>query len=465
MVMLDTLPNPIFLGKAIKYYFTEIDRLRRFSEDDLKRFQDKALRKIVKYAFNVPFYRKKFKEAGVQANEIKSLEDIYKLPIITREDLIRGFPDEIKPVSIQRYRHIVSYTSGTTGKPVSIYTSLDTLIHQLIGYIRVLKEHGADWKKTRISIIVDLSENSIEREYLIGVRSIFRNLFPTKNIQILNMFENTEDTIKKMVDFKPEFIVCVFWLLWRLAILKDKGLGKGIEPNCIISTGTLWTKNMKKRIEEAFGSKVFDMYGAMESGPIAFQCKKGKYHIQADLVYLEIRSDDTKNSQDELGNIILTRLYGKGTPIIRYAGLRDVIALSHEKCNCGLSGRLIKKIYGRIDQSIFLPDNKVLLPTSFYEMIDEVSEKVDLDGIEFFQLIQHDLDKLEILLKVDKKLKNERLLLDKIYTSLKETFRDKVGQDINIEIKEKSHFKLHEPVIISKIDKSNIKRLTYENIL
>ena len=143
------------------------------------------------------------------------------------------------------------------------------------------------------------------------------------------------------------------------------------------------TKNMKKRIEEIFESKVFDMYGAMESGPIAFQCKKERYHIQADLVYLEIWSDDTRNSQDELGNIVLTRLYGRGTPIIRYDGLRDIIALSHERCNCGLGGRLIKKIYGRADQSILLPDNKVLLPTSLYEMIDEVSEKVDLDGIEF----------------------------------------------------------------------------------
>ena len=143
-----------------------------------------------------------------------------------------------------------------------------------------------------------------------------------------------------------------------LAELKRKGYGKNIEPEIMASSGAVLDEYTKKYIENAFNTKIYDVYGSTEAGPIAFECRKGNYHIHYDMVHVEIL--DSKY-------IVITKLYGNATPIIRYNGLNDLIIPVNKKCNCGINSPLIGKIAGRKADSIILPDGKIIPPLSLTE--------------------------------------------------------------------------------------------------
>ena len=107
--------NPIFLSWILKTYLLEINRLKKFNGEKLKKYQDKQLKKIVKYAYTVPLYHDKFKKAGINPVEIKNITDISKLPIISKEDIKNYYPDGIISSRIPKEKLISISTSGTTG--------------------------------------------------------------------------------------------------------------------------------------------------------------------------------------------------------------------------------------------------------------------------------------------------------------------------------------------------------------
>lgn len=455
--------NPYFLSKAIKSYLADMYRLRRVSVKSLEKLRDKNLRKIVRYAYTVPLYHEKYKEAGIHPSDIKGINDTSKLPVITKNDIRKNFLDNIVPPSFDKRKTIMSYTSGTTGKPVSIFVDMYTIVRELLGYVRVIREHNAKWWKTKMTVIVDLSENSIESEYLTdGVVPFVQPFFSLNNVQIFNTYGDADKITKEMNSFQPEFVVGYPGMLRQLAMLKRKGYGEDIRPWCIVSCGSVLDVYLKKYVEETFDAQVFDAYGAMESGPIAFQCKQGSYHIHSDLVHLEIIDDNGASvSSGNPGRVVVTRLYGGGTPIIRYTGLDDIITSTDEICDCGITSGLISKIHGREDHSLVLPGGRVLLPSSISNFFGEISEKIDITKIQRSQIIQHKLNKFEMVVLIDNETRKTTPSLEKIFSTIQEGFREKFGSDIDIDFKETDCFKPHTPGIVSKIDKSKIKKKIY----
>ncbi len=455
--------NPFFISRILKSYFFDLHRLRRIDPKKLKNFQDRNFRKMVKYAYSVPLYHEKYKKAGIHPSDIKGIEDIHKLPFISKEDIRREIPNNIVAPHFDKKNAIISYTSGTTGKPVSIYMDLYSITKALIGYLRVIKEHGINWRKKRITIIVDLSENSIESEYFIdGVLPRLRPFFSFDDVQIFNTYDNAKKLIEKIDGFQPECIVGYPGMLRQLAILKKKGYGTGIWPNYIISCGSILDDYLKDELEKIFESSVYDAYGAMESGPIAFQCKQGNYHIHSDLVYLEfVDHDNSPVSPGKPGRVVVTRLYGRGTPIIRYIGLDDIISTTREICGCEINSRLIRGIHGRVSQSIILPGGEIVLPSSLENFFGEVSSKVNIDKIERFQIVQREIDEIEIFAAVDTKIRDNDISLEKIFATVSNSFKEKYGLTVEVKVKEKRHFKPHTPGVISRVDKNKIKRKAY----
>jgi phenylacetate-CoA ligase len=456
--------NPYFLSKAIKSYLVDRDRIWRMDNVSLKKFRDKRLQKILKYAYTIPMYHEIYKKAGIHPNDISGIDDIAKLPFITKNDIRKNFPDKIVPPTFDKKgKTIISYTSGTTGEPISLFFDMYTIVKGLLGYIRVIKEHNVDWRKTKMTVLVDLTENSVERNYLTdGIIPILKPLFSFDNMQIFNTYGDAEELIKEINSFQPEFLGGYPGMLRQLAILKEKGCGDNIQPRCIISSGAVLDIFLKKYLEETFGTQVFDAYGSMESGPAAFQCKNGGYHIHSDLVHLEIIDDEGEPvSPGEPGKVVVTRLYGRGTPIIRYTGLDDIITSSDGNCNCGIAGGLISEVHGRENQSIILPGGRVLLPSSIAMFFGELSEKINITKLKRSQIIQHKLNKFEIIALVDHDLRGKKPSVEKIFSTIKEDFRKKFGSDIDIDIRETDYFEDHIPGIVSKIDKSQIKNKIY----
>lgn len=455
--------NPFFIFRVLKCYLVDVNRLWRMNADNLKKFQDKQLRKLVKYAYTVPVYHEKYTAAGIHPDDIKGIEDIGKLPFISKDDIRKNFPDRVISSTTDKTKIIRSYTSGTTGKSVSIYIDMFAIVRGVLGYVRVIKEHNVDWRKTRMTVIADLSEHSAEREYLTdGVIPKLKPFFSLDNIQIFHTYDDPKKIMKKITSFQPEFIGGYPGMLRQLALLKRGGFGKDIQPRCILSTGSVLDKYLKNYIENSFETQVFDTYGAMESGPMAFQCKQGKYHVHSDFVYLEF-IDDTGEpvSPGEPGHVVVTRLYGRGTPIIRYMGLDDIVTPADDKCTCGLAGGLISKIYGRESHSIVLPNGTIVLPSTLDEFIGELSCSFNIDCIERFQIIQPRINKIEIFAVLDSELRNTDLPVDKLFSEIQHRFQERFGLDIEVNVKEVDKIKPHTAGIISKVDRSKIKKKTY----
>jgi phenylacetate-CoA ligase len=432
------------------------------SKEKLKKFQDNSLKKIVQYAYNIPLYREKYKEAGIHPEDITGINDIEKLPLISKDDMRKHSPDGIISSTFNKKDRIMSRTGGTTGASLLIYFDLYTVIKGMLGFIRAFKVYSIDWRKTKMSLFLDLSERSFENEYF--VNSIFptiKPIFSQKNIQIYDLFTITPEVVKKIDNFRPEFIAGYPFSMIQLAIFKKKGYGKNINPNCIMTSGSYLDINLRKMIEDTFNTKVYDYYSSTESGPIAFECKNGNYHVLSDLVYPEFIMKGKRVEPGEPGTLVLTKLYGRGTPIIRYTGIDDIVTTEKNDCSCGLSGSLIKSIHGRKNDSILLPNGKMVLPSFMEKILGETLNEAKENKIQRIQIIQHKVDSLEIKILFDEELRNIGTSPEKIFSILKINLENKLGSNFEVSIREVDKFDVKDPYFICKVDRSKFIEKSY----
>jgi len=457
---MNVLYNPIFFAKVAKAYLTDIDRVWKKNEEEIKKYQDKALKKIVKYAYTTPLYHEKYKKAGIKPNDIKGIKDIEKIPFITKEELRRQKPENLIPKGINEKKLLKVSTSGSTGRSVSIYSDAYTVFKTFMGFIRTIKEHNMNWRKNRLTIISDQSPESAEEAYFSRVAlPNVKSFFSMDNIQSLHVGEKPLKMIKKIDKFNPDFIGGYPGILKILALLKRQGNGKNIQPRVISSSGAILDQYTREYIEKSFNSKIFDMYGATECSPIAFQCKKGNYHVMSDFSYMELIDYDKKKiSPGDMGNLVITKLFGKGTPVIRYTGLSDMITSTDRKCDCGINTALIEKIEGRKVDCIILPDGKIIPPSSFTGIPYKVMHKLKTDKIQQFQIIQQSKKEIDVLIVIDDKTRNVGPKVDKIFNELKKQFVKNTGKDVIFNITEVNKIeKVRDgsvtppPVVISKV--------------
>ena len=452
--------NPIFLSWILKTYLLDINRLRKLKEEDLRKYQNKCLRNIVKHAYSVPLYHEKYKKDGIHPNDINGVEDIQKLPIISKDDIKNYYPDGIISQRTPKEKLISISTSATTGKSLTIYSDMYDVVRWFFTYIRVIREYGINWRKNRLTIIGDLAPHTIGTGYT--DRGLFSNLNNKtffSNIQWLNTNDDPKQIIKEVNKFNPDFIGGYPGTLGHLALLKEKGHGNDINPKYIATIGSVLDKNLKRLIEETFNSHVFEVYGATESGTIAFQCKQDHYHIMSDQVYPEFFKNGEPVDSRVPGHMIITKLSGLGTPIIRYNAINDIVAPLYEKCSCGMAGSLIDRIYGRDDLSLYFSGGKILLPSSISEIYSRILYELKTIKVKENKIIQHNMNKIEIQLVIDKQLKDPPV--GKIFSIIKKGFQEKVGPAVEIIIREIDSVSKQEPRILSKVDKSKFRITEY----
>ena len=449
--------NPIFLSKILSKYLFDINRLKKLNEKELKQFRDKALRNIVRYAYTVPLYHEKYKKAGIQPNNVNKIKDIEKLPIITKEDIKKYYPNGIISSQIKKEKLIEISTSGTTGKKIAIYQDMYDVVQWFFNHIRFLKEHEIKWRKDRLTIIADLAPHTIENGFIMKglFGSINSNFF--KNIQWLDTNNKPEILIKKINNFKPNFLGGYTGMLGHLALLKDQGYGENINPKVIASTGGVLDENLRKLIEEVFNAPVFELYGTTETGTIAFQCKDGHYHVMSDLVHLEFLKDGKTVESKQPGKLIISKLYGNGTPIIRYNAINDIVAPLYEKPDCDIIGDIIYRVYGRDDLALYFSNGRILLPSSISEIYSRVLYELKTTILKDTKIIQNNMNSIDIELVFDDKQKEASLYIEKIFSVIEKGFEEKVGSDISIRIKkvDKIHRKMSR--IVTKVNKNNFK--------
>ncbi|MCD6467883.1 MAG: phenylacetate--CoA ligase family protein [Thermoplasmata archaeon] len=468
---MNPLLNPMTSIPLAINFFSAPKRLHRFSREKMEKYRDKAFRRVVEYAYTVPLYHKKYKAAGIHPSDIRGIRDIGKLPFVSKEDLIKNFPDGIIPAGCNKDGvHVVS-TSGSSGKPLSIYTDFYTMVTAIGPFMRELNIFNLHWRKSKIAHIGNFGQNKIDGVVKRNVLSRVKLLYSSNNVLLLNAFDPIKEIINKLDDFKPDLITSYPATLQHLAYFKKKGFGKNINPQLINSGAEVLDEYTKRYVEEAFGCRVLNVYSSVEAGSdIAFECFEGTWHIHHDFFNLEAVDDEFEPvALGEKGHVVLTRLFGRGTPIIRYTGMEDWVTLSEEDCNCGLKTPSIKYgVEGRISSTVFLPDGR-LFPSASFVFISSALNELKTNMVKQFQIVQRKIDEIDILLVIDHNLKEEKgPSVDALFEKIKEVYHKKVGAGVKINVKEveeiKSSYGKPPAIVVSHVHPKEGYRLINQKI-
>jgi phenylacetate-CoA ligase len=431
--------NPVILSKIVKSYLFDVNRIWHASPQQMKAYRDKCLRQMVRYAYTVPLYHTRYKICGIHPQDIKGTEDLKKLPFITKDDLRQHYPDGIVPSHFPAdQRHLLS-TSGSTGKPVFLYHDLMQSIRYLEGFLRVLKVSGGQWSSSKICLIVDLKPGSVENvSFERSIKPFLAKFLPLNNMKYLDIGENLRIISEELNKFQPEFLGSDPSMLRELAALKNNDQLKDVSPRYFFSSGSMLDQTTRSYVEKAFAAKIIDIYSSTETGPMAFQCLEGEgYHVNEDAVLLEVLDKENHDvGFDTRGRLVVTRLFGAGTPIIRYTGLEDIVTRSPPRSCCGIATEMINHITGRSIDLIHLPNGKELDAFQVTGIPAAVMNDLNTYKIKQFQIVQKTINELQILVIIDEKLRNRGPSVQTILQELKERFQRAMPKDMAISVLE-----------------------------
>jgi phenylacetate-coenzyme A ligase PaaK-like adenylate-forming protein len=246
--------------------------------------------------------------------------------------------------------------------------------------------------------------------------------------------------MNKLNVFQPDLIISYPAIFQHLAYLKRKGEGENVQPKLLQVGGDILDDYTRRYVEDAFCCRLLNIYLSVEAQAcIAFECFEGNWHIHSDFFYLEaIDQNNQLVTPGERGHLVLTRLWGKGTPIIRYTGMDDWITLSeeHEICSCGLHSPILKKpVEGRMRTNIVLPNGTVFPPGAFC-FIEPVLNDFHTFKVKQYQVIQKKINEIEILLVIDEDLRNVGASVEEIMMGIKKLYQMKTGPNVIISIRE-----------------------------
>ena len=460
MLMINPFVNPYNIYFLLRSLVSDPKRIFRFKPEKIKRYQDKQFRKLVKYAYTVPLYHKKYKEAGIHPRDIKGIGEIKKLPFISKQDIMNGYPDDIIPKKCNKKREYLICTGGTTGKPISLFTDFKLMTRNVSLFLRDLAFHEIDFRHARVSHLGNFSTGRIdlvaEKYYGSYLKKFYQRSF-TLNIDVNNPIKEILDKLDR---FRPKVIYSYPTIFQHLAYFKRKGYAKNLKPKVLLCSGAMLDDYTRSYVEDAFNCKLLNFYSSVEAtGVIAMECKYHNWHIYSDYHYLESINDNNKISPPRnLGHMVLTRLSIGGTPMIRYTGMDDWIKLgSNKKCKCGLNTLVIERLEGRKKANIILPNGKIFPPGAFC-FINPVLHKLKTFKVKKYQIIQRKINEIEILLEIDEELKDKEPSFELIAKKIKEIYKAKTGPDVKIIVRKvdkivnKENKRKPAPIVLSYIN-------------
>ena len=322
------------------------------SREEIVAIQNKKLVEQVKHVWdNVPYYRKKMEKAGVTPDDIKSIDDLHKLPFLSKTDLRDAYPYGLLGVPQSEIVRIHS-TSGTTGKRViAFYTQGDIDLWEECCARAIVAAGGSKEDVVHVAYGYGLFTGGMGLHG--GSQKLGCMTVPISS-------GNTERQIMFIQDLNATILCCTpSYAAYLGESMKEMGLTPADIPlKAGIFGAEAWSEEMRKSIEETLGIKAYDIYGLTElSGPgVAFECSEQHgMHINEDHFIAEIIDPETHEVLPDgtQGELVFTAIDKKGFPMMRYR-TRDICVLSEEKCSCGRSFIRMAKPMGRSDDMLII---------------------------------------------------------------------------------------------------------------
>ena len=331
------------------YYQPEIECASR---EEIIKIQNEKLVKQVRHVWdNVPYYRKKMEEKGVTPDDVKSIDDLYKLPFLSKDDLRESYPFGMMGVPQKDVVRIPS-TSGTTGKRVvAFYNQHDIDLWEDCCARAIAAAGGTKEDVCQVSYGFGLFTGGAGLNG--GSHKLGCMTVPTSS-------GNTDRQIMFLRDLNATIICCTpSYAAFLGESLKEMGLTPDEIPlKAGIFGAEAWSEEMRRDIEKTLGIKAYDIYGLTElSGPgVSFECSAQQgMHVNEDHFIAEIIDPDTEEVLPEgaVGELVFTAVDKEAFPMIRYR-THDVCSLTREPCSCGRTHVRMTRLMGRTDDMLII---------------------------------------------------------------------------------------------------------------
>lgn len=376
----------------------EAYRVQYFEPQIIKAIQFNKVKALIDHAYNtVPYYRKLFESSGFKPEDIRGWNDYQKIPILSKEEIRNNFQQFVSNSPRSKVKPF--RTSGSTGVPLTFYSSQTTLGVSNISRIRSLKWWGINlgdreirfwgtyflirtgWKNEFERLIsITLKDWIMNRKNLLGSKMDFSDQALEKYWRTINQF-------------KPKYILGASSYFYQFAqFLNRRGYdATALKLAAIVSSAELLYDWQQKLIEDVFECPIANEYGSSETGVIAYGHPCGRMHTMDDFLLVEIIKTHPEN---EFGEVVVTHLENWDSPLIRY-NLEDLAVPSNNSCSCPVGFSIIEKLIGRKNDLFKLPDGRIVYGYQLSKIVNQY------EGIRQYQIIQKEVNFIEILAVVD----------------------------------------------------------------
>ena len=407
-------------GRKFDKVWDEFKQIESSASSDITTYQTERMQQLIRHAYEtVPYYRDLFVEHKLEPADIKTLTDLAKIPVLTKQTIKDNFNRLVSSSANQRkLRH--GHTSGTTGSPLNLLYDIQTCV----------VHHVADWRQKewaglkrgeayaslqgRVICPSNQQEPPFWRKNYVN-NQLFLSSFHLKKECLPHYFDELSRRNIKFIEGYPSTIYTLASYL--------KSTGQSFPMSAVLTSSETLFEFQRETIEAAFQCKIFDFFGMAERVVFATECDKhGGHHLNQDYGITEFV--DPKGHAvppGASGKIVATSLHNFAFPMIRYQ-TNDSCSLKPETCSCGCAFPLMDDVATKDEAIVTLPDGRWISPsvlTHPFKPMENVTES---------QIIQEDLLYIRILVVKNEKYGNAD------EAQLLQSFRDRLGEEIEIVI-------------------------------
>jgi len=407
-------------GKKFRNCFKEFDKNQWLSEIELCEVQNSKLGDLVRHAYdNVQYYREIMNSMKLVPADIQSVEDLHKLPILSRDHVKKNAKALISksyPKMLLRHGH----TSGTTGSPLDFHYDIQTCVAHLAAVWRQKNWAGMGFNdeiatfQGRVIVPLHQKKPPFWRKNYINKQLFFSSFH--LNMQTLPCFFDklNEENIKFIEGYPSNIYILALYLLKKKQTFPVRAV--------LTSSETLF-ENQREAIEKAFQCKIFNYYGMAERAVFASECPEHSgHHLNSDYGITEfLDSNDEPVEKGKFGRIVATSLYNYAMPFIRYQ-TNDSCSLKIDKCPCGCNFPLMDDIATKNESIVTLPDGRLISPSVLTHPFKPIHNIIES------QIVQEEIDKLTV--RVVRGEKYTRQDEDKLLAA----FHERLGGQVSIDI-------------------------------
>jgi phenylacetate-CoA ligase len=431
------------VGGGFSNAFAEMQRAQWLTSEELQDRTNARLKELLKHAAeNVPFYSQHYKRQGVAPDELRNVNDLALLPILSKTDYRRHKPSEFYAANVPEYRRLEKATSGSTGEPFSF--CLDRRAQPIIFASHLFYDswHGLQPFDRYIRIVAPAAAQAPLPSNATGavrlqraITNRLQNLYESWTQEKISLWEvnseRAESVWRRMEAFRPKFVLGYTSTLAAIAdelLQRDLRLSQPVRG--VITIAETLTPNRRRLIEEYFGATIINRYGLREFGSWSAQsCAESpdRFHINTELVVCEIlREDGTQCAPRERGRVVLTDLHNYARPFIRYE-TGDLAAASSENCTCGRGFPLLGPIEGRSLECVRTPSGNEISPAILGHFLFVYHDH--LDAVLHYQLVQESANQVSLLIVPGERWDEQR------HVRLRSELGRLIGDGVEVDVK------------------------------